>query len=46
MYTLWALKSMACQSKASKSVKSIFKSSFSITFTIEYRKFTTQLTTH
>ena len=34
MYTLRALKSMACQSKASKSPKSAFKLSFSINVTI------------
>ena len=46
MYTLWAPKSMACQSKASKSAKLAFKTSFSIKFTIKYNKSTTPLTNH
>ena len=44
MYTLWALKSMACQSKASKSAKSGLKLSFLINVKVEYTKSTTHLT--
>ena len=44
MFTLWALKSMSCQSETSK-FKGNCKLSFLIKITIEYSKPNSQLTT-